>query len=267
MKIGINIWSYPKTLSIKEALTHAKKTGYMGFELSINLDDLNMSESQFNNKWNEIRELVSSINVEIPSIATGLFWRFNPIIDEDREKALKIVERECIVAQKLNAKVILVVPAVAISNLSFNEHFNRTILFLREASKIAYNYNVIIGVENVWNRIFGGPIEFLKLLEDVNEDNVKAYFDVGNTLPHSIPEHWIEILKNHIVQVHVKDFNLTEFKFGIPLTGDVNWKSVIQRLKMVNYNGYLIAEVPPYKGGSFKAAEDTYTSLKKIIET
>ena len=264
MKFGINCWSFPKTLPVEEAVKAAGRIGYESYEVGLSIGDFEaFGKPEFKEKFRKIREVAESCKVEIPSVATGLFWRFNPLTDQ--EKALKVVEAECEAASELGAKVILVVPGSGVPELSYEEHFKRAAEFGRKASEIAEDYGIKIGLENVWNRVFAGPLEFKRLLDEINRDNVGAYFDAGNTLPHSLPEHWIDVLGDKIFQVHVKDFNLVELKFGIPLSGSVNWKAVREALERIGYDGYVLPEVPPYLGDPLKAAEDSLTSLRKIF--
>ncbi|WFO75143.1 sugar phosphate isomerase/epimerase [Desulfurococcaceae archaeon MEX13E-LK6-19] len=265
-KLGVNIWSYPKSLDIRDIMKHAAKTGYNGFEPAITLDDIEVfGSSSFDEKWRRISEEASSLGLEIPSIATGLFWRYNWVKESDVEKALRVVEAEAKAASIVGAKVILVVPGVGVPELSYEEHFEKAVKALSRAEKIARDYGVRIGLEKVWNRVFAGPLEFKKLLDNLDPEVFGAYFDVGNTLPHSLPEHWIEVLGKRILQVHVKGFNMAELRFGIPLFGDINWSVVRKRLEEIGYKGFIVAEVPPYRGDPYKAVEDTFTSLKKIF--
>ncbi len=265
-KLGINTWSYPKTLDVSKVIEHAAKTGFEGFEPAITLEDLEaFGTGDFDKKWKSISEQANSLGISIPSVATGLFWRFNWIQEESVEKALKVVEAEAKAASIVGAKVILVVPGVGVSELGYEEHFTRAVNALSKATRIARDYGVKIGLENVWNRVFAGPLEFKKLLDSLDPDVFGAYFDAGNTLPHSLPEHWIDVLRDRILQVHVKGFSMAELRFGIPLFGDINWVTVRKKLEEIGYRGFIIAEVPPYRGDPYKAAEDTFTSLKKIF--
>ncbi|RLG91186.1 MAG: sugar phosphate isomerase/epimerase [Thermoprotei archaeon] len=266
-KLGINTWSYPKTLNIKEQIIHAKKTGYDGFEPAIVLEDLEkLGTKELDKKWEEIKNLAKETGIEIPSVATGLYWRYNWLDDNSVEKALKVLEAEARAAWILGAKVILVVPGSAIPEIDYEVLMEKAVKNLSKAEKIAEEYNIKIGLENVWNKIFAGPYEYNWLLDKLNSEIFGAYFDAGNTLPHSLPEHWIKMIGNRILQVHVKDFNMAELRFGIPLTGDVNWHNVRKALEEVGYSGYIFAEIPPYRGDPFKAVEDTYTSMKKIFK-
>ncbi len=264
--LGINIWSYPKSLSIDYVLKHAAQTGYRGVEVAIYQEDVDaLGSPQFDEKWRHVAEVAASLGLEIPSVATGLFWRYNIVEDQGLEKALKVVEAECRAASILGAKLILVIPGVGVPSTGYVEHIERASRTLKRMAAIARNYGVKIGLENVWNRILASPLDMAKLIDEVGEDNVGAYFDAGNTLPHSLPEHWIRILGKRIFQVHVKDFSIAELRFGIPLTGDVNWVEVRKALEEIGYSGYIVAEVPPYHGDPYKAAEDTFTSLKRVF--
>ena len=99
----------------------------------------------------------------------------------------------------------------------------------------------------------------------VGNKHVGAYLDVGNTLPHSLPEHWIYVLKDFLKAVHVKDFNMNKLEFGIPLYGDVNWLGVKRAFEEIGYDWYLTIEVPPYKGDPCKAIFDSRDALRRIF--
>ncbi|MGY4707691.1 sugar phosphate isomerase/epimerase family protein [Candidatus Bipolaricaulota sp. J31] len=264
MWFGINIWSYPKALPLEEAMAHAADAGYEAFEVAVTVEDWERwGSADWRKKWEMVGERAKRLGISVPSVATGLFWRFNLVAQP--EDALRVIRIECEVARLLGARLILVVPGTGVSSMSYEEHIRRAAEALREAAGLAHDYGVRIGLENVWNRIFAGPLEFKRLLEEVGDERVGAYFDVGNTLPHSLPEHWIGVLREWIFQVHVKDYNIAKGDFGIPLTGDVNWPAVRKALEEVGYEGYILPEVPPYPGDPYQAAEDARHALRKVF--
>ncbi|HIQ02959.1 MAG TPA: sugar phosphate isomerase/epimerase [Desulfurococcales archaeon] len=264
MKLGVSIWCLPKPLrNPYEFMAKAKEIGYDGVELAIVDEDLELSSSERTRKWKSILEKAKTLDIEIPSIASGLYWRYNMVTDG--ESALKVLKIQCEVAATVNAHVVLVIPGVAVSEINYLEHFTRVARVLKKASKIAEDYNVIIGLEPSWNRLFPSPLDFKKLIDEVGEKNVKVYFDVGNTLPHSLPEHWIRILGKDIVQVHVKDFNIDELKFGIPQTGSINWDAVKTALWDIGYQGYLVAEVPWDMANPYKPLYEVYIKMREIF--
>ena len=263
-RLGINTWSYPKTIPLEKQVEHAAKTGFEAYEPPLNLEDLEKHGStEFRAKWEKLRETAETHNIKIPSVATGLYWRYNWATDPD--KAMKVLEAEAHAANILGANLILVVPGTGVPELGYEEMIEKVAKALSRAEKIAREYGVKIGLENVWNRFLAGPLEFKMLLDKLDPEVFGAYFDAGNTLPHSLPEHWIRVLGRRILQVHVKGFNMAELRFGIPLYGDINWEQVKKALQDIGYDGYILAEVPPYRGDPYKAVEDTYSSMKKIF--
>jgi len=264
VKLGVSIWCLPKPLrNPYELIVKAKEIGYEGVELAITEEDMEIKGSDLSRKWKSILEEAEAQAVEIPSIVTSLYWRYNMVTDE--EAALKVLRVQCEVANLVNAHVILVIPGVAVPDLDYLEHFNRVIKTLKKASKIAKDHNVIVGLEPVWNRLFPSPLDFKKIIEEVGEDNVKVYFDVGNTLPHSLPEHWIRMLNKNIVQVHIKDFSIDELKFGIPQTGSVNWEAVKRALWDIGFGGYLVAEVPWDMTDPYKPIVETFLKMRDLF--
>lgn len=263
-RFGANIWSLPRSMRDPiKFVERVKEIGYDGAELAVNEDDLSKGDSTLRREWGRVREVAESLGLELPSVASGLYWRYNMVVDSDA--ALRVLETQCRVASIIGARVILVIPGVAVSEIDYREHFDRVARALRRASRIARDYGVVIGLEPVWNRLFPSPLEFEKLLDEVGEDNVGVYFDVGNTLPHTLPEHWIRILRNRIVQIHVKDFNIEKLFFGIPGTGSVNWGAVRRALEEVGYGGYLVAEVPWDEEDPYRPLVTTLERLRSIF--
>ncbi len=264
LKFGANIWSIPRDKrNVNEFLKKAREIGYEGVELAIDESDLAKPDMELRKKWSEISALAKNLGLEIPSVASGLYWKYNMVTDEDG--ALKVLRKECAVADILGARVVLVIPGVAVPELDYLEHFERVKKVLKQASLIAKEYGVTIGLEPVWNRLFPSPLEYLRIIEEVREDNIRVYFDVGNTLPHSLPEHWIRVLGNYIVQIHVKDFNMDKLEFGIPGTGSVNWAEVRKALQDIGYQGYLVAELPWDTENPYRPLTHTLTKLNELF--
>ncbi|PIV64689.1 MAG: xylulose 5-phosphate 3-epimerase, partial [bacterium (Candidatus Ratteibacteria) CG01_land_8_20_14_3_00_40_19] len=105
-------------------------------------------------------------------------------------------------------------------------------------------------------------------IDEINEEYVQAYFDVGNVLLYGYPEHWIRILGKRIKKVHFKDFRTavgTLDGFVGLLHGDVNWKEVMAAFKEIGYDGYAIAEYIPYKFHPEQLPVDISNAMDKIF--
>jgi len=265
LKKAVNVWSYPPNTSYEDMAKWTKDAGYDGIEPAI--DESDLKEENLREKWSRVKDIISQYELQVPSVATGLFWKYNLASPQENtiEKGLKVVKVMCEVASLLGARAILVVPGVAISNLTYDKLIENMISSLKKAAKIAEEYGVIIGVENVWNRLLAGPLEFKWFLEKVNEDNVKAYFDIGNTLPHSLPEHWIRMLGKDIVMIHAKDFDIKDLRFRPILQGHINWKEVATALKEVGYDWFIAIEISSYPGHPYKMVFDVKSALDVIF--
>lgn len=268
VKVGVNAWSYPSSVKLTDAMRHAKAVGFELFEPVVDEQDVNGLDSpEFRRRWEEIRDNALSIGLGIYTIATGLYWRFNMVFEDQFDKVARVLEAQARAANITGAKVVLVVPGVAVPELSYEENLNRVKAALRKLEPIARNYGIVIGIENVWNRLFASPLDMKILLNDLDPKIFGVWLDVGNTLPHSLPEHWITTLKDRIAAMHAKDFLAEPGRctFGIPLTGSVNWVNVRKLLDSIGYSGPMTAEVPPYPGDPFKAAQDAAASLRQIF--
>jgi hexulose-6-phosphate isomerase len=79
---------------------------------------------------------------------------------------------------------------------------------------------------------------------------IGVHFDVGNVIQYGYPEQWISILgKKRLLNIHLKDYsekinNIDAFTYLFQ--GSVPWGRVMDALREIGYDGYLIAEVPPY---------------------
>jgi len=264
MKKGVNAWIYPSEFTVDRILEASAEIGFDGVELNLNEESLKLSKK----KRKAIMEKAASLGLELPSLCTGLFWKFNLASPDEntRKMGVEILKKGCEFASDIGAKVFLVVPAVAVAEVSYREMWSLSKESILEAVPAAEDYDVILGIENVWNRFLYSPLEFRKFIEEINHPNVKAYFDIGNIHFLGFPQQWIRHLSDLIACVHVKDFLRSSLQFRQLLEGDVPWREVMKALREVGYNGFLNVEVSPYPGHPLKAAMDSKAALDLILQ-
>lgn len=254
MKKGINLWSidWPsilRELSNRNAARRIREIGYDGVELVFDdkdFDPIKISEE----KMREVSEDFKSEHLEIPSVATGVFWNYNLGSDDEkiRRKGVKYGKAGAKMVSIVGASSLLVVPGVASPEIPYEKLYENAVQSVREIAEFAEDYDVTIAAENVWNKFLYSPIEFRNFIMDTGMRNVKIYLDVANLLAISHPENWIHSLRNMISNVHAKDFDLNIGNingFRNLLKGSVNWKNVLRQLKNADYEGYLTVECPP----------------------
>jgi hexulose-6-phosphate isomerase len=276
MKKGINIWSFPAGMKIEECMKVAKEAGFEGIELALTEDgEINLSSKEHDIL--RFKEMAEDIGIEISGFAAGLYWKypFTSSQRDIREKAKDICKKQLEIASIFGVDTILVVPGVVgvdfmpgAEVVEYDVAYNRAFEALTQLVPEAERLKVCIGVENVWNKFLLSPLEMRDFIDKIKSNYVGAYVDVGNIIYIGYPEHWIKILGHRIKKVHIKDYRRSGSGlsgFVDLLSGDVNYPKVIDALKEVGYNGYLNAEMSPYRDYPLQIIYNTSKSMDRIL--
>lgn len=283
MNKGINLWSlnWPDILvelSNRDVARNIREMGYEGIELVFDdksFDPTKKSEEEIR----RISEDFKSEGIEIPSVATGVFWSYNLGSNDDkiRRKGVEYGKAGIRMASIVGAASILVVPGVASPDIPYEELYGNALKSVRELAEFAESLGITIAVENVWNKFLYSPMEFKKFITDVGMRNARAYLDIGNLMAISYPENWILSLRGMVSNVHVKDFDLKVGNingFRNILKGSINWIKILKLLKEAGYDGYLTVECPPSFDPSLgsptvqdvlRNAKENCSALREII--
>jgi L-ribulose-5-phosphate 3-epimerase len=277
MKKGINIWSFPSNLKIKDCIALAKKAGFDSIELALN-DKGDLSLESSIEEVNGYRSFADEIGIELSSLATGLYWGTSLTSDseETRKRAEQILHKQIDFAAALGVDSILVVPgAVGVDFIPdfqivpYDIVYDRALVVLKKFATYAEEKKISIGLENVWNKFLLSPIEMRDFIDKVNSPFVGAYLDVGNVILTGYPEQWIKILGNRIKKVHFKDFRRsvgTINGFVDLLAGDVDFKAVCEALDSIGYDGHVTAEmIPNYGQYTDQIIYNTSDSMDRIL--
>jgi L-ribulose-5-phosphate 3-epimerase len=270
LKKGVNQLCFPQYLSVEQMLTLAADAGFDGFELSVG-EEGEMGYARDPSELASVALQASRRGLELHSISTILHWTY-PLSSVDRsvrERGLAIGTFMLRAASVVGADSILIVPGVADPKDPYMETYRIAQESVQALSEPAAELGVRIGIENVWNRFLQSPLEMLRFIEEIGSPFVGTYLDVGNLMAWSYPQHWIQVLGDHIVKVHVKDFlrevgNIHGFTYL--LHGNVPWVQVIRELKAVGYDDYLTAELSPNENFTERLTHEISESLTAIIE-
>lgn len=225
------------------------EAGYDGIELNLTENGPLWEDEAVERLTDRIEE----VGLDVPAISTTLHWerQLSSPHEKTRVAGVKAGERMIELADAFNAGAVLIVPAVIDEATQYDEAYDRALESVQTLASIGADYNVTICIENVWNDFLLSPIEFAKFVDQASTAGpVGAYFDVGNIRRFGYPEQWIRILGDRIKRVHVKDYRTdidTIDGFTYPLEGDINWKAVDDALAAIGYDGWVTAEVPPYR--------------------
>jgi L-ribulose-5-phosphate 3-epimerase len=231
----------PKDLSYAERFALAREAGF---------DAVEMQTTSGSDEVAQIREASAKTGLRVHSVMNADHWRF-PISAADRDvvnRSVAGMETSLHNAAAWGADTVLLVPAVVDATTSYHDAWTRSQKVIRERLlPLAKELNVIIAVEEVWNKFLLSPIEFARYVDEIDSPWLKAYFDVGNVVFYGYPQDWIRALGARIAKVHLKDFQLDRpngrFAWKNLGEGDIDWLAVHRAFADVGYRGAFTTEL------------------------
>jgi len=279
---SLNYWSLPGglegTLDPVTAAQQAKDAGFDAIELAIGEAGSALGVDAPEGRVADILERIEEIGMSVPSVASGLYWG-RALGDADpaaRAQAKDDLKSMIKIAAQLKAKTLLTIPgAVEVFFLPqravqpYTEVYHYAVEGLNEVLPTASEYEVRLGIENVWNRFLISPMEMAGFVDSFNSPWIGAYVDVANMLAYGFPEQWLRTLGKRVVGVHFKDFRRavgTIEGFVDLLEGDVNWPEVMAALGEIGYEGPVAAEmIPGYKHYPMVRIHNTSRAMDAIL--
>jgi hexulose-6-phosphate isomerase len=231
----------PKALPYAERFAMARAAGFEAIEMQT----IASAEEAA-----EIREAATKAGLRIHSVMNSDHWRL-PISSADPEVvngSVKGMETSLRNAKLWGADAVLLVPAVVDAKTGYRDAWTRSQRVIRERLlPVAKELNIVIAVEEVWNKFLLSPIEFARYVDEFESPLLRAYFDVGNIVFYGYPQDWIRTLGPRIAKMHLKDFKLDrsggKFTWTNIGEGDIDWPEVRRALAEVNYTGFVTTEV------------------------
>jgi L-ribulose-5-phosphate 3-epimerase len=200
-------------------------------------------------KAEDMKQAADAARIRIDSVMNVDHWQY-PLSSSDAavvEQSLHGMRTSLHNARLWGADVVLLVPAVVNPQTSYRDAWSRSQAQIRKLIPLAQELNVVIAIEEVWNRFLLSPLEMAQYIDEFHSPWVRAWFDVGNVVLYGYPQDWIRALGKRIVKVHLKDFKRTENGYAwVNLgEGDVDWPAVRQAFTDIGYGGCVIAELEP----------------------
>jgi L-ribulose-5-phosphate 3-epimerase len=239
IKKGVLLSMLPKSMSMPDRFKLAVDCGFEQIECPTT-EDPGQAE--------EIKRAADSSRLRIHSVMNMAHWKY-PLSSGDSgvvAASVKGMETSLRNAHFWGADTVLLVPAVVDAKTGYREAWKRSQEQIRRMIPLAKELNVIIALEEVWNKFLLSPLEFASFVDSFNSPWVKAYFDVGNVVINGYPQDWIRILGPRIAKLHIKDFKFAkrEAQF-VPLReGEIDWPEVCRALTEIGYKGTATVELP-----------------------
>jgi L-ribulose-5-phosphate 3-epimerase len=238
MKRGVLISMLPKDLSYADRFRMARD---VGFEVIQAQTVSNQKEAE------EIKGASEQADIPIDSVENMGHWKY-PLSSADpmvAQKGLEFMRTSLHNAKLWGAGAVLLVPAVVNPATSYEDAWRRSQKQIRTLIPLAMQLNVVIAIEEVWNKFLLSPLEMVHYLDEFNSPFVQSWFDVGNVVLYGYLQDWIRTLGHRIKRLHVKDFKMdgNSYEWVNLGEGAIDWAAVRQALTAVGYKGSVICEL------------------------
>ena len=239
IKKAVLLSMLPKSMSLADRFKLAIDCGFEQIECPTT-EDPGQAE--------EIKRAAEGSGLRIHSVMNQAHWKY-PLSSGDPEvvaTSVKGMETSLRNAHFWGADTVLLVPAVVDAKTSYRDAWKRSQEQIRRMIPLAKELNVIIAVEEVWNKFLLSPLEFASYVDSFNSPWIRAYFDVGNVVISGYPQDWIRTLGPRIAKLHIKDFKFAKRQAEfVPLReGEIDWLEVYKALGEIGYKGTATVELP-----------------------
>jgi hexulose-6-phosphate isomerase len=262
IKKAVEFSMLPKDLSIGDRFKLAREAGFEQIECPTTPDE---------KEAGEMKDAAGKTGLRIHSVMNMDHWKY-PLSSPDPavvERSLEGIRTSIGNAHFWGADTVLVVPAVVNATTTYKEAYERSRVAIGKVLPMASENNVIIGVEEVWNKFLLSPLEFAHYIDEFESPWIRAYFDVGNVVLYGYPQDWIRTLGKRIVKLHIKDFAFRRDSSGHSAAqwvglgeGDIDWKAVYAALDSIGYQGSATLELD---GGDGAYLKDVSHRFDKIL--
>ncbi len=237
MRISVNTGTLLKYYSMEEAMTVIKNAGFDSADFSVQsvLGRPEFSEENFEKSAYKLREHSEKIGLPLTQAHSG----------GDVVRSIKI-------ASICGIETIIVHPRIIVPHVGHeDENFKLNMEFYSKYVDVAREYNVKIGVENMfkwcWNREFiqhstcSRPEEFVRYMDELNRlygDVFTACLDIGHVALVSVePADAIRALGSRLTGLHVHDNFLISDDHTLPGIGKIDFNAVSDALRDIKYTG------------------------------
>jgi hexulose-6-phosphate isomerase len=253
----------PDAMSVPDRFQLARDTGFEAIECPTTPEE---------SKAEEMLAASHKAGLPIHSVMNQEHWR-SPLSSADAavvEKSLEGMRASLRNAKLWGADTVLLVPAVVNPETTYAQAWERSQRQIRKLIPLAAELQVIIGIEEVWNKFLLSPLEFARYLDEFESPWIRAYFDVGNVAITGYPQDWIRTLAKRIVKLHIKDFsfkNNPAIRKRVPdfvplLEGEIDWRAVHGALAEIGYQGTATVELP---GGDGEYLKEVHRRFERIL--
>jgi len=259
MKISTETESVKKYVGDEKAIEYIKKAGFDAYDFSMydiaKIANWNTGEIAYGDTpiaGDDYLKYARSLKKVADDC--GIYCnQTHSVFPTQNPKIEKFVKRTIECTAELGAKICVVHP-LSMSPVEDNvKYYNELLPFAKECG-------VKIATENMWawsNELkHATPAacsphgEFLKLLEEVNDDYLIACLDIGHAemlrQSDTGAVQMIKTLGKHLQSLHIHDNDQLHDSHQIPFSMSIDFEAVVRALKEINYSGEFTLEANSY---------------------
>lgn len=279
MRKSITLRAFPESMPTVERLRIAREAGFDAVEVNLE-PGMEFTLTSSGAELDRLASMVSTAGLEVSAVYNRQQWShpINSLDAETRVRGRAIITGLVEAAARLGTRTVLVVPGVVDNSvfvdppeiIPYQFAYDTSLEAMSELGGQAHAHGITLAVENVWNKFLLSPLEIRDFLTAVASPAVAMYFDVGNVRRTGHPQDWLDVLRDWVHAVQVKDFrcavdNIDGF-VGL-LQGDVDWPQVRAALERIGYSGWITGEVlPAYTHYPERLVFETSAAIDTIFE-
>jgi sugar phosphate isomerase/epimerase len=260
MNIGMNSGTFPATLTPAQKVEATARVGATGLELNIDANQL-WTQRLDAAARQALRQQAADAGVALTSLCMNAHWVFN-LASPDvriRDLGVSLLLDAIHMAHDLGAGAILIPGCDQDQSPD-----NKWDLFrdgVMQALGAAQKYGVKLALEAVGKPFLFDTAKLLQMIDDCGGSPLLGiYLDVGNSTAGDMdPAAEIRAAGERTILTHVKDWNPANRNERLLGAGAVDFVGSLAALRAIDYDDYLLVELPP-------AADDGDAVARHAVE-
>jgi len=265
MKFALNSGIFPGNWSPAQKLEATARVEADGLELNIDATQL-WTQRLDNNDRHTLRQQAYDAGIALTSLCLNAHWVFN-LTSPDiriRDIGISILIDAIDLAQDLGASALLVPGCDQVESPE-----NKWELFrdgVMHGVARAEKAGVVLALEAVGKPFLFNTEKLLKMIQDCGGSGALGiYLDVGNAMSGGLdPAAEIRQAGDRATLVHVKDWDPAETGERRLGAGAVDFASAFAALREIDYDHYLVAELPPDPADPDRVARHSVRFLRDM---
>ena len=260
--IPITLYGLPPRIDdVMKAMRQIKEAGFDTMEMEIDASDY----EDYSEKWSEVIALSKELDIRVVSIMAVTYDIFS-LDEQKRKKTIEHYEVICKMTKDIGAELstnCLYLPNEMVpdnrasyyvggptKSVKIPEGFkwddlrNIVLSQLKKSSDIATEHGLDFAIEMRAGDFISSVDGTIALFKDTGKENIGMVYDIAHA--HAISE-YLDLgmykLDKYLKLVHLSDNDGTRPYHYQPGKGDIDFKNIINTLKKIDYDGYLVVDI------------------------